>query len=68
MTRQLGTDPISFHGKNDAHWISGSFKLVAIAVVLTTVMVALGGLVLEGLENADELKLEEDLAGFASTP
>lgn len=57
-----------FHGKNDAHWISGSFKLVAIAVVLTTVMVALGGLVLEGLENADELKLEEDLAGFASTP
>ena len=41
---------------------------MAIAVVLTTVIVALGGLVLEAFEDADELKPEEDLAGFASTP
>lgn len=50
-----------FHGKKEAHWISGS--LVATAVVLTTVIVALGGLVLEGFADG----LREGFAGFAST-
>lgn len=55
-----------FQGKNEAHWISGS--LVATAVVLTTVIDALGGLVLEGFEEAEGLKEGfPDFGGFAST-